>query len=151
MGYYTTYNLEIMPWSDEIIEDFRKTSEDAKYGLDESGDSNDGIKWYEHDNDMTKLSKKYPNHIFKLEGDGEENGDQWKKYYKNGECQVCNAKITFDDPTDPFLATQEQMDAAEADQKKLIQEAYDAKLKAIEDEKAQKIKELEDKLAELRK
>jgi hypothetical protein len=28
---------------------------------------------------------------------GEEGGDMWKRYYKNGKVQVANAKITYDE------------------------------------------------------
>ena len=54
-------------------------------------------KWYEHETDVKSVSTEYPDVIFALIGDGEDSGDQWIKYFKNGKMQICRAKITFDD------------------------------------------------------
>ena len=70
---------------------------DFCYGISEFGKSNDSCKWYQHDDDMKKLSEKFPNVIFTLEGTGEEPGDQWKKYYFDGKVQEAKAIITFDE------------------------------------------------------
>jgi len=59
-------------------------------GFDPFGDS---CKWYEHDKDMRKVSQKYPNTIFILEGEGEESADIWKKYYLGGKCQEARAEV----------------------------------------------------------
>ena len=53
-------------------------------------------KWYNWQEDMVKISRNHPNTFFVLEGDGEEKGDQWKAYIKNGKMQVCEAIITFE-------------------------------------------------------
>ena len=53
----------------------------------------DSCKWYDHDKQMREISKKYPETIFILEGEGEESGDIWKKYYLNGKCQVAKAEV----------------------------------------------------------
>ena len=121
MGYYTNYSLEVMPHSDAVIEKFRNDNEHAAYALDESGDSNEGTKWYDHNEDLTKLSKEFPNHIFLLEGKGEESGDIWKTYYKNGKLQECKAKMVFPEPTDPFIETQEQEAAALKDEIAMVE------------------------------
>jgi hypothetical protein len=34
--------------------------------------------------------------VFELIGEGEEAGEMWKKYFKNGKLQTCKATITFD-------------------------------------------------------
>ena len=54
-------------------------------------------KWYEYDENMKTISKKYPETIFILEGEGEESGDIWKRYYLNGKVQVAEAKISYDE------------------------------------------------------
>ena len=82
---------------DSIFEDLRATSEDAKYAIDEDGNSNDSCKWYESTNEILSFSKKYPNWLFTLTGEGEESGDMWKKYFLNGKVQEAKAKITFDE------------------------------------------------------
>lgn len=53
---------------------------------------------------MKNLSKKFPSVLFILEGEGEENDDIWKKYFKDGKVQECAAKITFDPYDETKLA-----------------------------------------------
>ncbi len=54
-------------------------------------------KWYEHEEHMKAISKEYPDVIFQLNGEGEESGDVWIKYFVNGKMQKAAAKITFDE------------------------------------------------------
>ena len=57
----------------------------------------DNCKWYEHEKDMRAVSSKYPETLFLLEGEGEESGDIWKKYFLNGKMQTCKSIITFEE------------------------------------------------------
>ena len=41
-------------------------------------------KWYEHDEEMLKASLEHPGVVFVLDGDGEEPGDIWRTFYRNG-------------------------------------------------------------------
>ena len=60
----------------------------------------DGVcKWYNHDRDMLALSKKYPDIVFQLDGEGVEAGDVWRKWYKNGKGQKYKPDFTL--PHDP--------------------------------------------------
>lgn len=114
MGYYTQYSLKIYrkgspinkidsiddPFGEESSEDnpisnLRLFSDAARYAIDEDGRCNDSTKWYDHDEDMKKLSKIYYDWVFELHGEGEENGDFWNKYYKNGKVQGCGGKIVY--------------------------------------------------------
>jgi len=61
-------------------------------------DSYDETKWYEHDYDMMKLSKLFPEVTFKLHGEGEEKEDLWNKYFQNGAIEECMATITYPQP-----------------------------------------------------
>jgi len=92
MGYYTDFILTVDPATEEnsildltlvdnkswesYIGHFYRGKTGTYYGSE--------WKWYEHHDDMLLLSSQYPNHAFTLDGDGEERGDRWVKYYKNG-------------------------------------------------------------------
>jgi len=96
MGYSTTYTLEILNVNDsnkDAIYDFTDINEDASYAIDENGDTEESCKWYDHADDLKSFSKKYPDTIFKLSGEGEDSGDIWSKYFKNGKVQFEKAKI----------------------------------------------------------
>lgn len=98
MGYGTRYNLTVHE-GDKCIEDILEENEDFNglyYAFDEHGEGIDEVKWYDHDEDMIELSKKYPDIVFSLKGDGEEQGDSWYKYFKSGKVQECYAIIKFD-------------------------------------------------------
>lgn len=94
MGYYTNYKLSIHADGKQFVH-----QEDAQQEIaDLSGYSNpfsESCKWYSHEQDMKALSKNHPDTVFLLEGEGEETGDIWKKYFKNGKMQVCKSEILF--------------------------------------------------------
>ena len=92
MGYYTQYALTV-------------DSEDREHHesriLEESGYSSleDGIKWYSHDEQLKAYSKANPGITFTLDGDGEEIGDVWRKWYRNGEVQEW--RLVVERPSNP--------------------------------------------------
>lgn len=114
MGYYTTYDLEVEATEVKVpihaydadgnpvtvykhsyyeASDFIKEIEDLTgYSDNIFGDS---VKWYDHEKDMRTISRKYPEVTFILSGEGEESGDIWKKYFKNGRMFVAKARIVF--------------------------------------------------------
>ena len=93
MGYYTTYTLGATQGYDKQEEIEEKLQEISGYSIEFGW--NDSCKWYEHEKHMKELSKIYPETTFLLEGEGEESGDIWQKYFKNGKMQVCKAEIVF--------------------------------------------------------
>jgi len=107
MGYRTYYTLQyIDPAGDELPEgrqaEIMAYIENAKdhdgwptYEIDEAE-----AKWYEHDQDMAVLSKAFPDVLFCLHGEGEDNQDMWETYYFAGKMQYCEAMITYA-PFDP--------------------------------------------------
>jgi len=99
MGYYTRFSLNIigeLPIG-KNIEDFeleisKKSVYDSDYNLFE-----DEIKWYDYSDDLKEFSKLYPELIFVVDGEGEESGDIWRAFYKNGKEQLSVPAIIFDE------------------------------------------------------
>lgn len=60
------------------------------------GGNGECCKWYEHDEEMLRVSMKFPQVLFTLRGEGEEHGDLWVKYYLAGKTQCSNGVVTFD-------------------------------------------------------
>lgn len=97
MGYYTKYELSTDSSNNlEIIEYFRTECDSANYALNSDGEYQDECKWYEHEKDMRDISRKFPETVFTLKGEGEQSGDIWREYYKNGRMQRTEAKIIFE-------------------------------------------------------
>jgi hypothetical protein len=81
--------------SGQIIAELRAYSEDAKYALSADGNTSNECKWYEHEDHLRIFSKRYPEVLFGLHGEGEESGDLWIQYYKNGKMQTCKVVMTY--------------------------------------------------------
>lgn len=90
MGYYTRYTLTTKPEVNDFLSYIKnKDSPDlCSYGndflLNICENNSDDTKWYEHNKDMKEISLKFPDVLFTLNGEGEETGDIWRKYFKNG-------------------------------------------------------------------
>lgn len=100
MGYSTGYYLDVHRGDLQIQDILEAVGEEfggLYYAVDIDGDRLDDVKWYDHEKDMRELSIKYPETVFVLRGEGEENDDSWYKYFKNGKMQDCYAKITYDE------------------------------------------------------
>lgn len=94
------YDLSVHKDSELGIEEVFEKADNFNglhYAIDETGEYVESVKWYEHERDMLKLSKDFPNVIFILKGEGEDAGDIWYKYFKNGKVQRAPGKITFDE------------------------------------------------------
>ena len=77
------------------FKDFQDLYDKATPGKCTSVFFEDEIKWYNHENDMRKYSKMFPKATFIVSGVGEEEGDYWKEYYKNGKMVRCNGDMTI--------------------------------------------------------
>jgi hypothetical protein len=110
MGYYTSFSLTIHEGTADL-EDvrlalYRVMAEEVshnEYLFVNEGDqivTGDSIKWYDHDEDCAEMSKNFPDAVFKLHGEGEDGGDLWDSYYKNGKMHICRATMTYP-PYDP--------------------------------------------------
>lgn len=82
MGYRTSYNLTIFDKkTHEAIDDFEIIEKiEEFYGVNLSEDN----KWYDHVQDMTKFSKKYPKFYFYFANYGEDQCDIWVSLFHNG-------------------------------------------------------------------
>lgn len=78
MGYYTDYDFSAN--REEVVE---AISSICGYSSVCCGTLN-GVTWYDHDKHMKEVSKMFPDEVIVLEGSGEDQGDMWKAYYKNG-------------------------------------------------------------------
>lgn len=91
MGYYTNYKMIVLDENGRDTDSAENPVFEDKdlYGSEVSvqqiieGDL-DACKWYDHDKDMIEYSKRFPDFVFILDGEGEESGDIWRKFYKNG-------------------------------------------------------------------
>jgi len=96
MGYYTDFKLSSKDTDIESFIDLIKDATDYTFYIHNGSLTLNG-KWYEWKEHMISFSKRFPNYLFKLEGEGEESGDIWVAYFKNGKIQLCRAMITFED------------------------------------------------------
>ena len=83
MGYYTKYKLTVTGDYNKVakaIED-KNAPERIKIAL---GNYSDSMKWYDYNEDVWKYSKKHPEVLFTLTGEGEDSGDLWIMWTKNG-------------------------------------------------------------------
>lgn len=95
MGYYTRFSLEIISGDDHATDWEKEISLNTSYA---GGNLFTGeYKWYSHTSDMIDFSKKHPNMVFCVSGEGEDSGDIWKEYHKNGKVQLCPGRITYDE------------------------------------------------------
>lgn len=88
MGYSTDYRLTMTPDLSEVSEELDNS--DFAYAFEDS------CKWYDHETDMRVFSKRFPDVLFELSGEGEEAGDIWRKYFRDGKMQSCPGEITFE-------------------------------------------------------
>lgn len=100
MGYYTTFELEILDIGSENLDQIRKTFVSEGYEMRAAeilDERTDDLKWYDHDDDMRKFSSFFPTAVFKLSGYGEEAGDVWVTYYHGGKMHDAHTEIVHED------------------------------------------------------
>ena len=101
MGYHTAFELSIINSEISISDVFSQLSENEfsglGYAIDQDGCCIDNVNWFDHEEDMTALSLKFPDIVFMLYGDGEDRDDKWVKYFKNGKIQACYGQIVYDE------------------------------------------------------
>lgn len=107
MGYYTRYSGSIvsgpatekevakaiaaLPYFDNWSPEEDPETIDEVIAFDET-------KWYDYEADMRYISRLFPDTIILIHGEGEETGDLWNHYFKNGKSSYCQAIITYPEP-----------------------------------------------------
>ena len=99
MGYYTDFKLDCAVPENITIPDGLSYGEGTINEFLSRGELYD-MKWYEHINDMLKVSLANPDIEFHTSGIGEEQGDQWGCLFLNGKYKKVVAKITFENFND---------------------------------------------------
>jgi hypothetical protein len=103
MGYYTRFELSISGQG-PIYERLRDGADGLTFGEYDikisrliNGDC-DTMKWYGYNDDMLELSRDWPNVLFELTGEGEESGDLWRAFYRNGKFVKVEGVVAYDIP-----------------------------------------------------
>lgn len=98
MGYLTNYSLTLHNATEDQeakVLNLLNAKEIIGYALTDDFNAYDSVKWYDHKKDMIEISIAVPDVLFELHGEGEETGDIWDHYFKNGKAQLCKAKIVI--------------------------------------------------------
>lgn len=109
MGYYTDHSLKVKNLNSQDnarLEQVLRDKELIGYAFWEPTFYNDfveypvydSVKWYEAESDMKEISEMFPDAVFELSGIGEDFGDVWRSYFKNGECEHCPGEIVYKQP-----------------------------------------------------
>lgn len=86
MGYYTQHTLTA---SDGLQEQYvKELSKLRGYHPEDFLGEGESVKWYDEEEDMIEMSKRYPDIVFRVDGIGEGDCDVWTHWYKNGRQQV---------------------------------------------------------------
>ncbi len=101
MGYYTRYKLSVVDGPEDQTCPCNHCSGTGKLQSSISAlkawptTDDEPQAWYDHEHDMLAFSKKYPSTTFKLNGVGEEQGDVWVKFFRNGQLRARKAITTL--------------------------------------------------------
>lgn len=98
MGYYTRYNFRKQEtWSEETLAEFAKWrgETDASFAVNDYGEAIGTCKWYEWESDLRWLSKRCPEQLFVLFGEGEDPDDLWVAYALGGLIYKADAEIVY--------------------------------------------------------
>lgn len=97
MGYYTDFEIEVISGEEDLDRNVfaQELTEKSTYDWDEDLVLG-GAKWYDWKEDMLAVSLLYPNVLFRLSGNGEESGDMWQCYFRDGKYQFCQSIVTYE-------------------------------------------------------
>lgn len=109
MGYHTYFTLSVIGANrtdQERIREMLANLGVLGYALqEESGTeygAKDPVKWSGCDGDMLEVSREFPQVLFSIHGEGDNNGDIWESHYLGGKTYTQPAIITIP-PFNPAL------------------------------------------------
>lgn len=103
MGYTTYFTVSrndgepFTPEQLEALDQLNVFDNETEEGDDRVVALEGAAKWYDCSIDMKEFSRAFPDVVFRLHGEGEESGDLWDEYFKNGMSQECRADIIYPD------------------------------------------------------
>lgn len=105
MGYYTDFEIKVItPETIDNDEFQEKLEEISDYSFEHfEGILSTNAKWYYWQENLEEVSKKFPSYLIEVSGVGEEFGDIWKAYFKNGKYTIIRAQIVFEEFTEDML------------------------------------------------
>ena len=130
MGYYTRYELDIVPNNEEIRQEFVNNT-----GFIED----DTTTWYDHEEDSINISNDYKGYLIVLTGKGESPGNVWKKAFVSAK-KVWKWELSAAIPDVPNEIKEQAMNELKVVQRPLIE----AKIKQLEEE-SNKLRQILDK------
>ena len=85
MGYYTYLSIEIdreEPTVEQVAETVADVSKDTDVAFWRSALTGETeVKWYDGTADMKQVSRRYPEAVLTLRGEGEDPDDRWVEYH----------------------------------------------------------------------
>lgn len=100
MGYMTMYSVSIRTNDSElekkILREAHQVNQEVEAITDPLCVFLGPCKWYNHQEDLTQISLRFPDVLIELFGQGDDPFDLWTKYFWNGKVQTANAQIVFD-------------------------------------------------------
>jgi hypothetical protein len=91
MGYNTQFEFEFRPpeGKDRFLEALKATqATPGAFHEYEYAEGAGSAKWYEHEKEIAEASKSVPDVIIVVDGQGESQGDVWRKFFKAGKVEV---------------------------------------------------------------
>lgn len=120
MGYITTFELDVTGSSEEELAEFKEAAlagEETPSGVpytDFLSGYSFSSKWYRCEEDVTELSRLFPELLFSIEAAGKEPGDLWRAWARNGEYrriepELVWPEIDLDTELPPAVASDEEL------------------------------------------
>lgn len=85
MGYYTRYKITATTEREQEVRD--RIAVVSGYGDTYDLAFDDDRKWYDHIEHCVAVSLEFPDVTIRVQGSGEEHGDEWVRFYRNGKTQ----------------------------------------------------------------